>query len=330
VYGAAGHTGRFVTAELVRRGLSPVLCGRDGPKLDDVAKSAPGSEVRVAMLDDPGSLDRALDGARAVINCAGPYLDTAPQVIEAAIRGRIHYLDLTAEQASAAATFENFAVASEAAGVVVAPAMAFYGGLADLLSTVAVGDWGRVDEVRIATALDSWHPTSGTRLTGERNTVPRVVWSEDRMQLLVDPAPTRTWNFPEPFGNQDVLEVPLSEIITISRHLQTPEIHNYLNLTPLADLNDPNTPPPVAIDDAGRSSQVFLVDVIARRGSDVRRANARGRDIYAVSAPIIVEAAVRIIDGKTNRIGVAAASELFDASEFLQSLEPEHLVVGRS
>jgi len=163
VYGAAGHTGRFVTAELVRRGISPLLCGRDERKLDDVAKSTPGSEVRVAKLDDPASLNRALDGALAVINCAGPYLDTAPQVIEAAIRGRIHYLDLTAEQASAAATFENFAGASEAVGVVVAPAMAFYGGLADLLSTVAVGDWSRVDEVRIAIALDSWHPTLGTR-----------------------------------------------------------------------------------------------------------------------------------------------------------------------
>jgi saccharopine dehydrogenase-like protein len=330
VYGAAGHTGRFVAAELARRGMSPLLCGRDEGKLNVVAANTPGSEVRVASIDDPLSLDQAFDGAQAVINCAGPYLDTASPVIEAAIRARIHYLDLTAEQASVAATFENYATQSETAGIVVAPAMAFYGGLADLLSTLAVGDWSSADDVRIATALDSWRPTLGTRVTGERNTIPRVVWSENRLQLLEDPAPTGTWNFPEPFGAQDVVEVPLSEIITLSRHLPTPEIHSYLNLTPLADLNDPNTPPPVATDEAGRSSQTFLVDVMARRGSEARRANARGRDIYAVSAPIVVEATVRILDGTNKRIGAAAASELFDAAEFLASLEPDHLVIETS
>jgi Saccharopine dehydrogenase NADP binding domain len=329
VYGATGHTGRFVTAELLRRGIFPLLCGRDERRLDAIANNTPGSEVGVASLDVPDSLDRALESAHAVINCAGPFLDTASPVIEAAIRGRIHYLDLTAEQASAAATFKNYAQGSEVAGIVVAPAMAFYGGLADLLSTVAIGDWDRVDDIRIATALDSWHPTLGTRLTGERNTVPRVVCSENRLQLLEDSAPTQTWSFPEPFGTLEVVQVPLTEIITLSRHLSTPEIHSFLNLAPLTDLNNPKTSPPVASDEVGRSSQKFLVDVKARRGSEVRRATARGRDIYAVSAPIVVEAAVRIIDGKCKRIGVAAASELFDAAGFLEALEPHHLVVGR-
>ncbi len=329
VYGAAGHTGCFVASELVKRGIPPLLCGRNEAKLNVVAETTPGSAVRVASIEDPLSLDRAFDGALAVINCAGPFLDTASPVIEAVIRGRIHYLDLTAEQASAAATFEKYAVQSETAGIVVAPAVAFYGGLADLLATVAVGDWDGADDVRIATALDSWQPTLCTRATGERNTVPRVVWSGNRLQLLEDPPPSRMWDFPDPFGVEEVVEVPLSEIITLSRHLPTLEIHSYLNLTPLADLTDPNTPPPVATDEAGRSSQTFLVDVMARRGSEVRRVNATGRDIYAVSAPIVVEATMRILGGNNKKIGVAAASELFDAAEFLMSLEPDHLVVER-
>jgi short subunit dehydrogenase-like uncharacterized protein len=29
LYGAAGHTGRFIAAELIRRGFEPVLAGRD-------------------------------------------------------------------------------------------------------------------------------------------------------------------------------------------------------------------------------------------------------------------------------------------------------------
>ncbi len=66
------------------------------------------------------------------------------------------------------------------------------------------------------------------------------------------------------------------------------------------------------------------MDVIALRRSEERRATARGRDIYAITAPIIVEATTRILDGRFKRSGVAAAGEIFDARDFLESLSPEH------
>ncbi len=70
-------------------------------------------------------------GAAAVINCAGPFLDTATPVIEAALRAGIHYLDVAAEQAAARAAFEQFSDSARSAGVTILPAMGFYGGLAD-------------------------------------------------------------------------------------------------------------------------------------------------------------------------------------------------------
>ncbi|HZD68971.1 MAG TPA: hypothetical protein VFA45_08680 [Actinomycetes bacterium] len=36
------------------------------------------------------------------------------------------------------------------------------------------------------------------------------------------------------------------------------------------------------------------MDVVARRGTETRRAVASGRDIYAITAPIVVEAAQRL------------------------------------
>ena len=41
------------------------------------------------------------------------------------------------------------------------PAMAFFGGLGDLLATAAMGDWTEADEVHVAYGLSSWHPTRG-------------------------------------------------------------------------------------------------------------------------------------------------------------------------
>jgi short subunit dehydrogenase-like uncharacterized protein len=325
VFGASGHTGRFVVAELLRRGFSPVAIGRDAARLEGFRDV--GIEIKTASTDNRESLDRALAGVRAVINCAGPFLDTADQLVEAALRARIHYLDVTAEQASALATFEQFGVLSAKAGIVVVPAMGFYGGLADILATAAMGNWTSADEIRIAIALDSWRPTLGTRLTGERNTAQRVVVANGRLVPLADPAPTASWTFPEPFGTQDVLEVPLTEMILINRHLHVSQVHNYLNLAPLRDLGDAATPAPTPADESGRSAQTFLVDVVVRSGAVARRATVRGRDIYAVTAPLVVEATQRIVNGTVPTGGVFAPGAIFDARNFLQALAPKHLVI---
>lgn len=326
VFGAYGHTGRFVVSELRKRGLGVILSGRDASKLHALAGAHPGLPARVASTEDPASLDRALSGVSAVINCAGPFLDTAGPVVEAALRARVHYLDIAAEQAAVLDTFERHAGAALEAGVVVAPAMAFYGGLADLLATVALGDWPAADEICVAVALDSWKPTSGTRLTGERNQGPRFVFTGNKLQR-VDPPPPRTWTFPEPFGIQEVVSVPLAETITISRHLQTPEIRAYINLAPLTDLGNPDTPAPTPADESGRSAQVFLVEAVAQRGTEQRRAIARGRDIYAITAPVVAEAAERILDGRSKAFGALPAGELFDARDFLAALSRGHLTI---
>ncbi|HKX83319.1 MAG TPA: saccharopine dehydrogenase NADP-binding domain-containing protein [Pyrinomonadaceae bacterium] len=320
VYGAYGHTGRFIVAELVRRGIKPILSGRHAAKLRRLGDAFPGSEIRGASIDDALSLDRAIDGAAAIINCAGPFLDTAPNLIEAALRSGVHYLDVTAEQKVVLDAFEKYAKAAQDAKIVIAPAIAFYGGLADLLATAAMRDWAEADEISIAVALDNWWPTSGTRLTGKRNTFRRFTLSNGRLEFLADPPPTRMWSFPESFGIQEVVALPFSEIITISRHLPATEIHSYINLAPLNNLRDPDTPEPVAADETGLSAQRFVMEVIVRKDGGERRARATGRDIYAITAPIIVEATQRIIDDHITRVGVATAGELFDAERFLQAL----------
>ena len=225
---------------------------------------------------------------------------------------------------AALAVFEQYGARVRAAKIVAVPAMAFYGALGDLLATAAMGDWKTADEILVAIALDSWHPTDGTRRTGKRNTATRVVVSQGKLVPLADPSPERSWDFPAPFGTQDVVAVPLTEIITISRHLQAREVHSFMNLTPLNDLGKADTPPPKLSAD-GRSAQVFLVDVIVRKDGNTRRAIARGRDIYAVTAPLVVEAMERIIAEPRHEGGVFAPGEIFDAKAFLTALSPAHL-----
>jgi short subunit dehydrogenase-like uncharacterized protein len=320
VYGAYGHTGRFVVRELLRRGWTPVASGRDARKLAALAEAFPGLETHVAAVDDPAALDRALAGTRALVHCAGPFLDTGAPLLDAALRAGIHYLDVAAEQRATDATYARDAEL-RAAGLVALPSMAFYGGLADLLASAALGDGEtQVDAIDVAVALDSWHPTAGTRLTGERNHYRRWVIAGGERMFLADPSPTRRWNFPAPIGDVDVVGLPLAETITISRHLRCAELRSWMNLAPLTDLRDPGTPAPRATDAEGRSDQRFIVEVDVLANGRRRRASASGRDIYAVSAPLVVEAMERIVDGRVRASGALAPGQAFDAHEVLAAL----------
>lgn len=325
VYGAYGHTGRFVVAELLDRGFVPVLSGRDPVKLRALAASYPGLDARPAAADDPAALDRALAGAAAVLNCAGPFATTAAPVIEAALRAGIPYLDVAAEIEASHDIFTRFADRAAAAGTLVVPSMAFFGGLGDLLVTAAMGDWTSADEAHVAYGLSNWHPTAGTRGAGvvsrQRRAGRRVVYTGGRLTYRTDAPPAQKWNFPEPMGIRSVIgEFSMADIVTVPSHLAVPEVRTYMTAEAAGQVSAPDTPEPSAVDGSGRSAQTFLVDVRVRSGGAERRAAVSGRDIYAVTAPLVVEAVQRVLTGGIRTVGVASAGAVFDAPAFLRAL----------
>ena len=323
VFGATGHTGRFVIAELLRRGMAPIAITRDADALSAANFSGNGVDRRQATIDDPGALDWALRGAQAIINCAGPFADTADALASAAIRARIHYVDVAAEQVITAKTLQKFDEPARRAGVAVVPAMAFYGGFADLMVTSLLGHWNTVDSIEILMGIDSWHPTPGTRNTIARNIVGNLMITGGRLSAVPSSPPPKQWNIPGPLGNQAVVEVPFSEAILISKHVKTAELHNYLPQIAVNQVLDPSTPGPKSSDAMGRSAQQFVIEVVVRRGNESRRAISRGRDSYAVTAPLVCEAVARLLKGNIPG-GAHAPGEIFAAKEFLAALGPDH------
>lgn len=300
VPGAAGHTGRFIVAELDRRGVTSIACDR-------------GTD-----------LDQALSRADAVINCAGPFAATAEPVIAAAIRAGIPYLDVAAEIEVITDTFARHA----GAPVPIVPAVAFFGGLGDLLATAAVGDWPAADTVTIAYALSDWRPTPGTRAAGQvsaqRRGGLRPLYTGGRLRYVDGDQPRIS--FPFATGARPVVgEFTMADSATIPTHLDVPEIATYMTTSAVDDLSADDPSGPVGVDERGRSAQTFQVEVLARAGDRQRRATAAGRDIYAVTAPLVVEAAVRILAGVGAATGPASAGARFSPDELLGALDPEHL-----
>lgn len=112
----------------------------------------------------------------------------------------------------------------------------------------------------------------------------------------------------------------MADVVTIPSHLSIREVRTHMTTEAARDLSAPDTPAPAPADENGRSDQTFVVDAVVRSGGTERHAVASGRDIYAVSAPLAVEAVHRILTGRTRTIGVASAGEAFDAPDFLRAL----------
>ena len=331
LYGASGHTGRFVAAEMARRGWHSVLAGRDIDKVAPIADRF-GAEAKEADASDANQLDRLLVGAEAVLNTAGPFGDTSPRLIEAAIRARIPYFDVTAEPFVAKELFETFDLRAREAGTIVAPAFGFFGALGDLLVSAALGAKGsNADSIDLAFALDRWRPTKGTRLAGARRAGRRLIRSGGAMHVRdpSEPVPKSSWCFQEPFGEQSVVgEFSTVDVVTLSRHIPVQSISTWINEAPLADLSRSDPTGPEATDESGRSAQQFVVEAVVGSGSDDRRGRASGRDIYAITAPIVCQAVSWVLDGRAQTFGCVAAGELFDAQQFLESLSPEPLTIN--
>ena len=329
LYGATGHTGRFIAAEMQRRGWQSILGGRDWDKLG-LLGGLHGAELRKADASEPSELDALLVDADAVINAAGPFGDTSPHLIEAALRRGVPYFDVTAEPFVAKEIFATFGQRARSANTINAPAFGFFGALGALLVTFAKDHWDRADTVELAFALDRWRPTTGTRLAGARRAGRRLVLSDGRFAVR-DPAqagPRSTWRFARSFGEQPTVgEFSTVDVVTIAHHIPVTGIATWINEAPLADLIAADPSGPEAADERGRSAQQFLIEAVVRRGSEERRAAISGRDIYAVTAPIVCEAVAWTLAGRARATGAVAAGELFDARAFLAALSPDPLTI---
>jgi short subunit dehydrogenase-like uncharacterized protein len=123
IYGANGYTGALIAREAKSRGKSPILAGRNEPQIAALRNELQ-LPARVFSLGSPPAIAEALRGISLVLNCAGPFSQTALPMMRACIAARAHYLDITGE----IAVFESahrLDAEAKAAGVVLCPGVGF-------------------------------------------------------------------------------------------------------------------------------------------------------------------------------------------------------------
>ena len=96
LYGANGYTGRLITERACQLALAPILAGRSEQPLSEMAKQY-SLESQVVDLADSDRLDEVLNAVPVVLHAAGPFRETARPMIEACLRTKTHYVDITGE-----------------------------------------------------------------------------------------------------------------------------------------------------------------------------------------------------------------------------------------
>ncbi len=96
IYGANGYTGKMMAREAARRGLRPILAGRNEGAVSTLAAELD-LESRVFSLDDQQATLSGVEGCKLVLHCAGPFSVTSQPMIEACLAAGVHYLDITGE-----------------------------------------------------------------------------------------------------------------------------------------------------------------------------------------------------------------------------------------
>lgn len=149
VYGATGFTGRQTAAYLAEKApaeLRLAIAGRNEAGLRALQQSLNRPNVGVICADsaDPASVDAMVASARVLATTAGPFALYGTPVVEACVRHKTHYCDITGETPWVRDMIDAHHEAAEADGTRIVPLCGFDSIPAD------IGTWALVQHVREA------------------------------------------------------------------------------------------------------------------------------------------------------------------------------------
>lgn len=226
IYGATGYTGRMAAQQAHAAGLPPVLAGRSPEPLARLAHEL-GVEYRVFDLSNGGAIRNAMDDISVLLNCAGPYMNTAEPLMRAAIDSRVHYLDVAAELDSYRLA-EKLDGEARAAGMMLLPGS---GGSVAMLGCLAGHAVDRVAHPRkVAVALHvAGSMSRGSAISASRNLVTETLWRRAGRLVLRPSGDTACFDF----GAGPVLcfAVTLPELITIGRETGMGDVETFVHVS---------------------------------------------------------------------------------------------------
>jgi short subunit dehydrogenase-like uncharacterized protein len=122
LFGATGYTGARIAEAMTRRGLTPLLAGRDRVRLSSIAGRLGGLPIGVADATDAGSIRALLEPGDVLVSTVGPFLRYGEAAVSAAVEAGAVYFDSTGEPPFIRRVFDHHGPAAERSGATLLPA----------------------------------------------------------------------------------------------------------------------------------------------------------------------------------------------------------------
>jgi short subunit dehydrogenase-like uncharacterized protein len=114
--GATGYTGARTAEAMTRRGLRPVLAGRNSERLATLAERFGGLPIAVADVSDPASVRALIDTGDVLVSTVGPFAKIGEAAVTAAVDAGAIYFDSTGEPPFIRRVFEEHGPAAARTG----------------------------------------------------------------------------------------------------------------------------------------------------------------------------------------------------------------------
>jgi short subunit dehydrogenase-like uncharacterized protein len=228
VYGATGYTAGLLLDVALKRGMRPVLAGRDRARVAALAARL-GLDFRIADLSELSQLGDALRGIRVVLNAAGPFAHTADPMIRACLQAGSHYLDISGEL-DALEIAAGHDAAARARGIMILPGVGFDVVPSDCLCAHVWRRTARPAVLRIAVSgLELMSPGSSATLISELGRATRVR-SAGQLREIPPGSSIRWFDFGN--GSRPCGAVSWGDLTTARYTTGIENIETYFELTP--------------------------------------------------------------------------------------------------
>lgn len=332
IYGANGYAGRLIVDEAMRRGLRPIVAGRDHEAIRTIAEHR-GLDHRSFNLEDHWVLDEALRGVDLLLLTAGPFTETSQLALEACLRKRVHYVDITGEIEVFEAVYGRDAEA-RAQGIALLPGAGF-----DIIPTDCLAR-SLKDALPDATSLEIAFASEAEMSEGTLRTILRTAMEGGKIRrdgaLRSAPLGEPRRRIPFRDRTREGVAIPWGDLSSAYRSTGIPNITTYLSreegifkslllaerlLRPLP-LRRLNRRAEALLARALRSNAPLESRIRERTQLWGRAENARGESVegtlsigeaYLFTAKAAVESAIRIAESADRLKGALTPSLAFGA-----------------
>ncbi len=233
IYGSNGFTGKLIATEAVRRGLKPVLAGRNESAIAKLAGQL-ALEYRVFSLEDPAAVQQAIAGMKLVLHCAGPFSETSLPMAEACLAQGVHYLDITGE-ISVFSTLHEMHDRARRADVVLLPGAGFDVVPSDCLAASLVKALPAATRLQLAFEAGGG-PSPGTAKTSVEG-LKNGGCIRRNGKLKKVPLAWKTRSIPFAHGERLGVTIPWGDVYTAYVSTGIPDIEVYIAISPSAIAN---------------------------------------------------------------------------------------------